>query len=478
MNTSRIDRRRVLACLFLVTFYFTFDAAATETSFPRIAAQLGGSLAQSAWMVSAYYWGATVPLLLFGNLGDRLPRWRLYVTGTVLFTLVAVALPFAPNIEAVIAARALQGVASAMVVAVSPGLLLSFCDDSERERAFGWVAMATALGLLLGPACSGLMFERFGWQGVFALTSFAGVPLALGTYAVLRHAPDTPPEVQGPFDWRGALSLAVLLTALLLAIAVPAGSGLPSAAAAGLAALAALAVAGIWHSHRHHVDPVLDLQFLCENSAFTLANLASTVSFTGAFMVGFIMPYYCVSSLALPPSASGILLATFPLGFLLGAPVGAWFGRRHGGLAAMVTAQAVIVTGSLGLMLLSARTELAGVAAATVFAGFGRGLFVGPFGAYAISLLPAYRRGIGGGLMASARHLGMLLGMAAAGAMFTHGMAGGPAPSFHGAEQALLRFDAVMDTVLWTATAMAVLSLLLFVLVAWRERLALSAAPR
>src|ERR1041384_4054786 len=129
----------------------TLDNLVVTTALPVIRKDLGAGIEGLEWTVNAYPLTFAVLLMTGAALGDRFGRRRLFAIGLALFTAASAAAALAPSIGALIAARAVQGLAGAMVLPLTLTLLASVVPPAKRGLAFGaWGAMA-GLGVALGP---------------------------------------------------------------------------------------------------------------------------------------------------------------------------------------------------------------------------------------------------------------------------------------------------------------------------------------
>jgi MFS family permease len=130
--------RWVLAATILGSSMVFIDSSVVNVALPTIQEDLGATAAQVQWIVEAYALGLAALVLVGGSLGDLFGRRRLFIIGTVLFTLASIWCGLAPNVEMLIAARAAQGVAGALLTPTSLALISdSFGDETARGQAIG-----------------------------------------------------------------------------------------------------------------------------------------------------------------------------------------------------------------------------------------------------------------------------------------------------------------------------------------------------
>jgi len=149
------------------------DATGVNVAMPVLQKDLHTSLAGAQWVVEAYQLLLASLLLVGGALGDRFGRRRLFMIGVALFSATSLACAVAPSIGLLIAARAVQGAAAALLVPESLAIVSASFDDDERPRAIGVWSSATALMVLLGPVLGGWLVDHGSWRWLF----FVNLPI-------------------------------------------------------------------------------------------------------------------------------------------------------------------------------------------------------------------------------------------------------------------------------------------------------------
>ena len=220
--------RWVLAATVLGSGVAFLDSTVVNVALPAIGADLHTSLTGLQWTVNAYLVTLSALLLLGGSLGDRFGRRRMFVTGLAGFTLASLLCGVAPTAGFLIAARAIQGVAGALLVPGSLSIIAATFHHDDRGRAIGaWSGLA-GVASSVGPFLGGWLIDSVSWRLIF----FLNVPLAATAIAIaVRHVPETRSSTQSPLDFTGA----ALITSALACISYAAieHSGMASTAALG-----------------------------------------------------------------------------------------------------------------------------------------------------------------------------------------------------------------------------------------------------
>jgi len=208
--------RAVLITTILASSMVFIDSSAVNVALPTIQRELGASAAQAQWVVESYALFLAALLLVGGVLGDRFGRKRIFILGTVLFASTSVWCGLSPNIEMLIAARAAQGMAAALLTPASLAIIsAAFRDGTERGRAIGTWSGFTAITAAFGPVLGGWLVENASWRWVF----FINLPLAVVVVAVaLRGVPESRDEGAGRLDIIGAVFATIGLGALVFGL--------------------------------------------------------------------------------------------------------------------------------------------------------------------------------------------------------------------------------------------------------------------
>jgi len=156
----------------------SLDSQVVATALPVIRQNLHASLAALEWTVNAYTLSFAVLLLTGAALGERLGRRRMLAAGLSLFTVASAACALAPNVGALVAARAVQGAGSALVLPLAVALLSAGFPPERRAWATGVFMSVTGLAVMLGPVVGGAVAQGLAWQWIFWLNVPIGVVLS------------------------------------------------------------------------------------------------------------------------------------------------------------------------------------------------------------------------------------------------------------------------------------------------------------
>ena len=189
---TRRQRLTLLAAI-LGSGVATIDGSIVNVALPAIERDLGGGLTAQQWVSNAYLLALAALILLGGSLGDIYGERRIFAIGIAAFGVLSVACAVAPTMETLIAARALQGAAGALVTPSSLAIIVGAFAPSERGAAIGsWTAWG-GIAAIVGPLAGGWIVDQVSWRWIFALN----VPLVLVTLGLILAAVPPAPVRSG-----------------------------------------------------------------------------------------------------------------------------------------------------------------------------------------------------------------------------------------------------------------------------------------
>ncbi|MBI3085878.1 MAG: MFS transporter [candidate division NC10 bacterium] len=378
------------------------DSSIVNTVLPLIAREFAADVLLIEWVILAYLLSLSSLLLIGGRLGDLFGDKRLYVSGFALFTLSSMLCGLATGVETLIAARVLQAIGGAMLIAIGPAILTRAFPAWQRGRALGIQASVVYLGLSVGPGLGGAIASVLGWRWVFFINLPIGI-VAIGVaLAVLR----TGRPMAGPtgFDFTGAASFMGTLFCFVFALSRGAAWGWTSRAVWVAGAAAAAGAILFCSTELRSPQPFFDLRL------FSHRLFANTTAF--------LTPFFLIQGYRMTPAHAGSLLMTMPLVMAVVAPVSGWLSDHIGSRIPTVTGMACLAGG----MWLLARLDLSAsdhqIALRLALAGLGIGLFTSPNNSAIMGAVPQGYQGLASGIVATARSLGMVLGVAVSGSLF------------------------------------------------------------
>ena len=179
---SQARRKQLtLAACILGSGIVLLDGTVVNVALPSIQRALGGGLAAQQWVVNGYLLTLGSLILVGGSLGDVFGERRIFALGVGGFGVASLACAAAPSIYALVAARALQGLAGALLVPSSLAVIVATFAESERGPAIGsWTAWG-GIATVIGPLAGGELLALASWRAIFLLN----VPLTVACVALI-----------------------------------------------------------------------------------------------------------------------------------------------------------------------------------------------------------------------------------------------------------------------------------------------------
>jgi EmrB/QacA subfamily drug resistance transporter len=414
--TSRNGRYPFALTVLCTILFLTFlDNTIVSVALGSVWIDLKASVADLQWVVGAYALTFASAMLAFGMIGDEFGRKRVMLAGAVVFCLGSVLSAVAPNVQVLIAGRAVMGIGAA---ASEPGTLSMlrqlYTSERVRARAVGIWTAVSALALAFGPIIGGVLVGTWNWRAVFWFNLLFGAAAVVAAAVVLPESSD--PSAQR-VDIKGTVLGAACLTAFSFAVIDAETSGFTSPLVIVLLIVAiAAAVAFVWQERRA-AHPLLDLKYL-RTPRFLTANVVALCAYFATFAVFFFTALY----LAEVVGYNGFKIAAvyIPMtGLMVVSSIlaGRWV-TTLGPRWSILSGCALFGVGLLlTTVTLSPHPAVAPLALTLALTGFGIGMTLVPVTSSALSAVPAERSGMAASAANTSREIGAVTGVSVLGAL-------------------------------------------------------------
>jgi EmrB/QacA subfamily drug resistance transporter len=396
-------------------FMATLDNLVVTTALPVIRTDLGASIEDLEWTVNAYTLTFAVFLLTGAALGDRFGRRRLFVIGLGIFTAASVAAALAPSVEALIIARAAQGLGGAIVTPLTLTILSAAVSPDKRGVALGAWGGIGGLAVAAGPLVGGAVVEGISWQWIFWLNVPIG--LVLIPLAAFRLR-----ESYGPAKHLDLPGLALVSTGLLgivwgLVRGNAVGWSSPEIVGALTVGTLLTTAFALWELRAP--EPMLPMRFF-RSRAFSAANVASLFMFFGMFGSIFLLAQFLQTVQGYSPFAAGLRVLPWTAMPIFIAPIAGALSDRIGGRPLMATGLALQAIGLGWLAAISTPTvPYSELVPAFIVSGIGMALFFAPVANVVLSAVLPREEGQASGANNAIRELGGVFGVAVLASVFT-----------------------------------------------------------
>jgi EmrB/QacA subfamily drug resistance transporter len=433
----------VFAITSIALFMAALDNLVVSTALPRIQADFGASVQQLEWIVNAYTLTFAVLLLTGAALGDRFGRRRVFIIGLAIFTGGSALAALAPTSDALIVARAFQGIGGAILTPLTLTILSAAVPPERRGLALGGWGAVGGLAVALGPLVGGAIVEGASWHWIFWINvpiGLVAIPLAIARL----------PESYGPrtsLDLPGlGLASAGLLGIVWGLIHGNSDGWTSPTIVAALAGGAALLVGFVaWEARTR--SPMVPLGFF-RSRAFSAANVVSLLMSFGVFGVVFLLSQFFQVVQGYSPLQAGLRTLPWTAMPLVAAPIAGVLIGRVGGRPLLVTGMTLMALG-LGWIaaMVSVTVDYALLVPGLVLSGVGMGLFFAPTAAIVLGAVHREEEGKASGVNNTIREIGGVFGVAVLASVF----------SANGGYASPDTFVAGLTPALWVGTAVVAL---------------------
>ena len=404
-------QRLVLVVAVLASFIAFLDGTVINVALPAITRELGGGIATQQWVVDAYLITLGGIILLAGSLSDAFGRKRVLFWGLVGFAAASVLCAVAPSAPFLIGARALQGVAGALLVPSSLALIFSTFSGAGQARAIGTWTAWTSTAFIAGPLIGGLLVDLSSWRLVFAINI---VPIAATLFLLARLPNDRTADAAPRVDVVGA-SLGVLGLALpVFALIEQANFGWGSPViliplVVGFLSFAAF----LWHENRTKA-PMMPLNLFRVRN-FWVGNVATTFIYAALSLGTFLLAVFLQQVGGYSATFAGLaLLPVSILSIALSTVIGRLAGRFGPRLFMCVGPIIAAIGFFVMLRIDSSVTYLSQVLPGVIIFGLGLTITVAPLTSAILGAIEPDRAGIASAVNNALSRVAGLVAIAAA----------------------------------------------------------------
>ncbi|WP_437591353.1 MFS transporter [Sorangium sp. So ce1000] len=394
-------RTEAIACVLAAMVLVVLSAGVANVALPVLAHAFQVTPAVSVRVVSAYQLGLVMALLPCAALGESLGYRAVFTAGVGLFTGAAVLCALAPSLHWLVAARFLQGLGGAAVMALGVALLRFVVPQAQLAAAIGWNALAVALSSAAAPTVGAVLLSSASWPWLFAVNLPLGLAVLLATRGL--------PEVPGTARALDATSMA--LNAVAFGALIAGAELLPAAPAlgAGLLAASVLSATLLLRRELPKEAPLVPLDLLRSRS-FRISVIASVACFAGQASALVALPFYLRHSFGQEPLTTGLLITPWPLSVAIVAPVAGRLADRISTAWLCATGAVCLALGLTALALWPAHGSALALVPFVALCGAGFGLFQVPNNRNMFLAAPRARSAAAGGMQGTARLAGQTAG--------------------------------------------------------------------
>ncbi len=310
----------LLVTVIVGTLLGRIDQSIVNLALPKIINDFSITVSSAGWIATAYILANAIFVPIWGKLGDTLGQKKVYITGFVLFIAASILAGFAWNLSSMIFFRIIQAIAGSADYPTGMAIItLNFKAGKERAQALGIWSATFAAGAILGPLLGGPLIDNFGWRSVF----FVNLPIGIvGLLMALKFVPESKVKQRiMSFDWWGAITLGISLSALVLVLDQGMSWGWLSLASMVSYAVAAAFLGIFIQIEKNHTDAIVDLKFF-KNPVFVNVLINNFIVFMAMMGSVFLIPLFAQTYIGYTATQTGYLFLPMALVMMIAAPLG------------------------------------------------------------------------------------------------------------------------------------------------------------
>ncbi|MGW5521204.1 MFS transporter [Gordonia sp. NPDC003950] len=397
------------------TFMLLLDVTIVVVALPDIQRALGASFSQLQWVTDAYALALASLLLTSGSISDKFGRRRIFSIGLVIFTMGSLLCGVAQDPTMLIVSRALQGIGGAMLFSTSLALLAATFHGRERGVAFGAWGAVTGVSTALGPILGGVLTTGLTWRAIFLVNLPIGIIALLIT---LRMVDESRSPHARRIDRAGVLTFTAGLVALIYGLTEAGQRSWTDGFVVGCFIAAALLLVAFVVVEMRVAQPMFDLSLL-RTPTFTGGLIAAFTMNGSLFAMLLYIVLYLQNSLGYSAFQTGLRLLVMSGCTMVVATIA---GRASDAVPVRWLIGPGLLIVGVGLFVmagLDADSSWTHLIPGLIVAGIGSGLVNPPLAATAVGVVGVHQSGMASGINTTFRQIGIAVGIAVYGSIFS-----------------------------------------------------------
>jgi EmrB/QacA subfamily drug resistance transporter len=354
----------------IASFFTPFMGSSINIALPSIGLDFGADAIILNWVTNGFLLAAAIFAVPFGRVADIHGMKKIFTYGIIIFTVASLLCALSPSSFALIGARILQGIGSAMIFVTGLAIISSVYPPQHRGKAIGINVAAVYVGLSFGPVLGGFMTQYLGWRSIFLLMIPFGL-LVMGI--VFWKLKDEWAASRGEtFDYVGSI-----LYSLMLFLVMYGFSNLPQIDGWAMLILGIIGFVAFVRWELRTKSPVFNIR-LFKNTAFTFSSVAALINYSATFAVTLLLSYYLQYIKGLEPQTAGIILVAQPIIMAITAPIAGRMSDRIDARIIATTGMATVTLALFTMTFIDSTTPITNIIIGLAVLGLGFGLFSSP----------------------------------------------------------------------------------------------------
>lgn len=401
---SAAAKRYALSITTVAAFLAPFGVSSVNIALPSIGKEFQMDAILLSWVTTTYLLTMTVFLVPFGKMADMYGRKKIFICGVLVFVLASLGVSLSNSSGMLILFRILQGIGGAANYCVGAAILTSVFTSRELGKVLGINLAAVYVGQTAGPFLGGFLTQHLGWRSIFFVNVFLGLMIVFFTFWKLKG--EWREAERTKFDLAGSTLYGITLLLIMYGF-----SRLSTMAGIWLIVAGVAGILGFIKWEIRVESPVLDMRLFQRNRVFAFFNLATLISYSATFAVGFLLSLYLQFIRTLSPQSAGLLLVAQPIVQAIFSPVAGRLAdkiepQRVASVGMFLTAVALFL-----LAFLDEKSPLGFIVATIAILGFGFALFATPSVKAVMSSVENRYYGVASGALGTMRGMGMVFSM-------------------------------------------------------------------
>jgi len=405
-----LDKTRqtwVLAACVLGSSMAFIDSSVVNVALPKMESELETTLAHMTWVINAYTLCMSALLLIGGAAADQIGRRRIFITGITIFSIASIGCGFAPNVEILILARAVQGVGAALLIPCSLAIIGAAFSEKERGAAIGVWSGASAIAAGGAPLMGGLLVDHVSWRAIFLINPLIAVPTIL---IALRHVPESvDTEAKKGLDGPGATLAFFGLGLLVFGLIAASDRGWSSPLVLGSILLGVILLIVFVAAERRSPTPMMPLGVF-ESLTFSGVNILTLLLYGALGGTMFFLPFLLIQVHGYTATEAGASFLPFTIILALLSKWGGGLVDRFGARLPLIVGPTIV---AIGIALLAV-PDTSGSYWTTFFPpmvvlGFGLAVTVAPLTTTVLNSVAQHQTGVASGINNAVAQVASLL---------------------------------------------------------------------
>jgi len=400
----------VLVTVIVGTFLGRLDQTIVNLALPKVIQDFGITVTSAGWIATSYILANAIFVPIWGKLGDTIGRKKVYILGFLIFIGGSVLAGLSWNLSSMIVFRIIQAIAGSADYPTAMAIItVTFAAGKQRTQALGLWSVSFAAAAVFGPLIGGPLIDNFSWRSIFLINLPIGIIGLIMAWIFIKESVSQKKTVV--FDWWGAITLGIALSALVLVLDRGLDWGwlsVKSFMAYGCMVIFSLI---FYRTEKNTAEPIVDFKFFkMPTFVNTLTN--NFVVFMGLMGGIFLIPIFASTYLGLDATQTGLLFIPMAVMMVIASPLGGQFAGKVQPQYIIAISTAVAAVGLYLFSFLDPRSTIWDIIIPLSIMAFGLGFGMAQRTSLIASIVPEHEVGIASSVLALVRNIAGAFGIA------------------------------------------------------------------